>query len=243
MRAAILAIAVLMWSGAASAADIPGKDLRLTATERPVRVTYFQATGDAKRPAALLLHGAGGFERRIKDYTSYASSLANAGIDAYLVYYYSPADEVGYDFRERYPAWAKLVDDLADHVVLLPQSNGKIGLVGFSNGGILATGAAALDPKISAAVIYYGTPPWPLREPVRRYPPLLILHGDADAVISVNAGRELAKSAQALGGTVDLQIYLGEAHGFGSNMAAANGADALARTTALLKRYLSAVSP
>ena len=229
----------LIWSTGAYAADIPGQEVKLPTTERMVRVTYFHAPGEAKRPAALLLHGAGGFERRIKDYTSYASSLASAGIDAYLVYYYSDADETGYGFETRYPAWAKLVDDIAGHVAQLPRSNGKVGLVGFSNGGILATGAAALDPKINAAVIYYGTPPWPLRAPVRRYPPLLILHGDADAVIPVSAGRALAKSAQALGATVDLQIYPDEAHGFGSNIAAKNGADALARTTAFLQRHLS----
>lgn len=245
MRAAILA-AALAWTslcfGAAQAADIAGKDIKLPATEHHVRVTYFAAPGEAKRPAALLLHGAGGFGRRIKDYNSYASALANAGIDAYLVYYYSAADESGYDFELRYPAWAKLVDDLADHLLGEPLSNGKVGLVGFSNGGILASGAAALDSKISAAVIYYGTPPWPLRQPVRHYPPLLILHGDADAIISVSAGRELARDAKALGGQADLVIYPGEAHGFGSNLTAKNGADALARTVAFLRREL-AVNP
>ncbi len=241
-RAALLGL-MLLWSTAAAAAEIAGKDMRLPATERQVRVTYFHAPGEAKRPAALLLHGAGGFDRRLKDYFAYASTLANAGIDAYLVYYYSADDEAGYDFAARYPAWARLVDDLADHLRAQPQSNGKVGLVGFSNGGILASGAVALDPNISAAVIYYGTPPWPLQEPVRRYPPLLILHGDADAVISVSAGRELARSAQALGASVDLVIYPGEAHGFGSNIAGRNGADALKRTTAFLQRQLGANPP
>ena len=118
------------------------------------------------------------------------SALANQGIDAYLVYYYSDADERGMSqsgdiFTERYPAWAKLVDDLADHLLKQPDSNGKVGLVGFSNGGILATGASTLDPKINAAVIYYGTEPWPLRERAKRFPPLLVLHGDADRVIPV----------------------------------------------------------
>lgn len=216
--------------------------MKLPATERQVRVTYFRAPGDAKRPAALLLHGAGGFDRRIKDYNAYAATLANAGIDAYLVYYYSAADENGYDFELRYPAWARLVDDLADHLLTQSQSNGKVGLVGFSNGGILASGAVALDPKIAAAVIYYGTPPWPLRRQVRHYPPLLILHGDADRIIPVDAGRELAKDAQATGAPVDLVIYPGEAHGFGSNITAKNGADALSRTTAFLTHQL-AVSP
>jgi carboxymethylenebutenolidase len=237
LRAAILALAVLM-AGTAHAAEIAGQETKLPASERMVRVSYFHAPGENPRPAALLLHGAGGFDRRIKDYNSYAATLANAGIDAYLVYYYSDADEAGYDFASRYPAWAKLVDDLADYLLRQPQSNGKVALVGFSNGGILATGAAALDPKISAAVIYYGTPPWPLRAPVKHYPPLLILHGDADAIISVSAGKDLAREAEALGAPVDLVIYPGEAHGFGSNITAKNGADALSRTVTFLQKQL-----
>lgn len=243
MKLAAVCAAVLLWSASSPAAEIVGKDLRLPATERQVRVTYFHAPGEAKRPAALLLHGAGGFDRRIKDYNSYASALANAGIDAYLVYYYSAADEAGYDFEVRYPAWAKLVGDLAGDLRAQPQSNGKVGLVGFSNGGILASGAVVLDPAITAAVIYYGTPPWPLRTPVRRYPPLLILHGDADTVIPVSAGRELAKSAQTLGAVVDLVVYPGEVHGFGSNITGQNGADALKRTIAFLRQQLAVSSP
>lgn len=243
MKGAAVLLAVMLWGTSASAAEIAGKDLRLPATERQVRVTYFHAPGEAKRPAALLLHGAGGFDRRLKEYFAYASALANAGIDAYMVYYYSPADEAGYDFELRYPAWAKLVDDLAAHLRAQPQSNGKVGLVGFSNGGILATGAVALDPSIAAAVIYYGTPPWPLRTPVRRYPPLLILHGDADTVIPVAAGRELAKEAEAAGAKIDLVIYPGEIHGFGSNITGRNGADALSRTTAFLRQQLAVTPP
>src|SRR6266481_4544416 len=78
---------------AASAADIEGQKIMLPSKERQVHVTYFRAAGDAPRPAALLLHGAGGFDRRIDDNSHYASMLAAAGIDAYLVYYYSDLDD------------------------------------------------------------------------------------------------------------------------------------------------------
>ncbi len=77
-----------------------------------------------------------------------------------------------------------------------------------------------------------------MHEPIRRYPPLLVLHGDADAIISVSAGKELARNAEALGAPVDLVIYPGEAHGFGSNITAKNGADALNRTVAFLQKEL-----
>jgi carboxymethylenebutenolidase len=225
--------------------QVAAKEITLPATERQVKVTYFRSPGEAKRPAALLLHGGGGFDRRIVEYNRYASALANAGIDAYLVYYYSAEDERGMSFgnvdtfTSRYPAWAKLVNDLADDVLAQPQSNGKVSLVGFSNGGILATGASTLNPKINAAVIYYGTEPWPLRQKATRFPPLLVLHGDADQVIPVLAGHQLAALAESVGAKADLVIYPGEGHGFAPDMANKNGADALKRTITFLKSELS----
>ncbi len=242
LRLLLASLVLLALFPAVEAAEIAGKAMTLPATERQVKVVYFRAPGDAKRPAALLLHGAGGFDRRIAEYNRYASALASQGIDAYLVYYYSDADERGMSqsgdiFTERYPAWAKLVDDLADHLLTQKDSNGKVGLVGFSNGGILATGASTFDPKINAAVIYYGTEPWPLKERAKRFPPLLVLHGDADQVIPVIAGHQLAALAQDVGAKADLVIYPGEGHGFGPN-ANGNGADALKRTIAFLKKEL-----
>jgi carboxymethylenebutenolidase len=224
------------------ATEITGREMTLPATERAVKVIQFRAAGEAKRPSVLILHGAGGFDRRIDDYNRYAAAVASSGIDAYLVYYYSAADLAaqGSVFEERYPAWAKLVGDLADHLLGEKASNGKVGLIGFSNGGILATGSVVLDAKINAAVIYYGTEPWPLPETIaRRYPPLLVLHGDADAIIPVNDGLTLAENARALGTPVDLVIYPKEGHGFGSNIASKNGADALMRTIAFLKKQLT----
>ncbi len=242
---ALMAMALLTCAQSSRAADIAGVQMTLPAKERPVQVTYFRAPGENPRPAALLLHGAIGFASRIADYSCYASDLANHGIDAYLVYYYSAGDERAMFgganiFADRYPAWTKLVSDVAGDVLNRADSNGKIGLIGFSNGGILATGVGARDPAVTAAVIYYGTRPWPLKEPITRLPPLLILHGDADTIIPVAQGRELADLAKRLGGTADLVIYPGERHGFGSRLDTANGADARARTLAFLEKALKA---
>jgi carboxymethylenebutenolidase len=208
-----------------------------------VHVTQFKAPGTAPRPSVLLLHGAGGFDRRIDEYNRYASALANQGIDAYLVYYYSDQDDKMMSFgvnvfEQRYPAWAKTVGELADYLEKQKDSNGKAALVGFSNGGILATGASTLDSKITAAVIYYGTDPWPLGVRAKRFPPLLVLHGDADQIIPVEEGKELAAEAKALGAPVDLVIYPGESHGFGADFEKKNATDALNRTIAFLRKQL-----
>lgn len=244
LRLLLASLVLLALFPAVEAAEIAGKAMTLPATERQVKVVYFRAPGDAKRPAALLLHGAGGFDRRIAEYNRYASALASQGIDAYLVYYYSDADERGMSqsgdiFTERYPAWAKLVDDLADHLLTQKDSNGKVGLVGFSNGGILATGASTLDPKINAAVIYYGTQPWPLRMEPKHFPPLLVLHGDADRVIPVTEGERLAVLANSLGAKVDFVVYEGEGHGFGPDIDGSSGGDAVERTIVFLKKELA----
>ena len=243
LRALLVPIAGLAMLGTASAADIQGKKITLPSSERQVHVTQFKAPGTAPRPSVLLLHGAGGFDRRIDDYNRYASALANLGIDAYLVYYYSDQDDkmMSYGvnvFEQRYPAWSKTVGELADYLEKQKDSTGKAALVGFSNGGILATGASTLDPRINAAVIYYGTDPWPLGVRAKRFPPLLVLHGDADQIIPVEEGKELAAEAKALGGSVDLVIYPGESHGFGADFDKKNATDALNRTIAFLRKQL-----
>ena len=245
LKSALASLALLAFTiPAATAADIEGQKIMLPAKERQVHVTYFRAPGDAPRPAALLLHGAGGFDRRIADNSHYAAMLASQGIDAYLVYYYSDLDDKLMSngvsvFTQRYPNWAALVDDLADYLVKQKDSNGKVGLVGFSNGGILATGASTLDPTINAAVIYYGTDPWPLGKAATRFPPLLILHGDADQVIDVQNGKELADEAKALGAPVDLVIYPGQSHGFGADWQKKDATDAFNRTVTFLKKELA----
>lgn len=239
------ALALFAFAGDVSAEGIEGTKLTLPSPERAVRVIHFRAPGDAPRPSALLLHGAGGFDRRISDNSRYASMLAEAGIDSYLVYYYSDLDQrmmfSGLNvFENRYPSWAKMVGDLADYLIKQKDSNGKVGLVGFSNGGILATGASTLDPAINAAVIYYGTDPWPLGKPATRFPPLLVLHGDADQVIPVELGKDLATEAKALGASVDLVIYPGQSHGFGADWTKKDATDAFNRTVAFLKKELQA---
>ena len=241
---AVLAVFACFGSVDACAAAIQGKKITLPAAERPVTVIQFKAPGSNPRPSVLLLHGAGGFDRRIAEYNQYASELANQGMDAYLVYYYSDMDERfmsnGVDiFEQRYPAWARMVGELAAYLEKQGDSNGKAGLIGFSNGGILATGAATLDPRITAAVIYYGTDPWPLGEPAKRFPPLLILHGDADQIIPVENGRQLANLAKKLGAPADLVIYPGEVHGFGADFSKKNARDALDRSIAFLRKQLA----
>lgn len=228
-------------------APIQAKEMTLPATERAVKVEYFRAPGTAKRPAILMLHGGqgwGGAEGRIDNFRRYGSDLANRGFDAYMVYYYSDQDikdreanAPGISVR-RFPAWAKLVSDLTADLKKLPDSNGRVGLVGFSNGGNLSAHATPLDPSIDAAAVHYaGVSRVPGYE-ATRFPPLLIMHGEADRREPIERGRKLYDVAKALGGTVEFVPYPNTDHGFAQNLGTHEADDAFKRTVAFMEKHL-----
>ena len=231
----------------AESAAVQGKEMTLPATERAVKVEYFRAPGTAKRPTILMLHGGqgwGGAEGRIENFRKYGSDLAARGFDAYMVYYYSDQDvkdreanAPGVSVR-RFPAWAKLVSDLTADVKKLPDSNGKVGLVGFSNGGNLSAHATPLDTNIDAAVVHYaGVSRVPGFE-ARRFPPLLVMHGEADRRQGIELGRKLYDVAKALDGEVEFVSYPNTDHGFAQNFGTFAADDAFKRTVAFMEKHL-----
>jgi carboxymethylenebutenolidase len=239
----IAAAALSLTLTASAAADIAGEKILLPARERQVHVTYFRAPEAGPRPAVMMLHGAGGFERQIESYSHYAAQLASDGFDAYLVNYRSDGDmqqlAAGHDiFEDRIADWAKLVDDLADYLKAQKTSNGKVGLIGFSDGGTLTTAASALDQNITAAVVYYGMDSQLLGIEEKRFPPMLLLHGDADQTIPWMQSETLAQHVKALHASIEFVLYPGEKHGFGADTTKKHGADALQRTLAFLHQRL-----
>lgn len=49
------------------------------------------------------------------------------------------------------------------------------------------------------------------------YPPVMLLHGDADKVVPVSASRRFEEKVRSVGGKVDLHIYAGLPHGFANH--------------------------
>jgi dienelactone hydrolase len=239
--------AAMLFAGLAPAAEIAPREMTLPAAERPVKVEFFAAPTSAKHGAVLMLHGGqgwGGAEGRAGDFRHYARELANHGFDAYMVYYYSDQDIAdrkanapGVSVR-RFPAWAKLVSDLTADVKKMPGSNGKVALVGFSNGGNLSAHATPLDSNIDAAVIYYGGVSRVPGYVAKRFPPLLIFHGEADTREPIERGIKLFETAKALGSPVEFHSYPGINHGFGQRLGTPAADDAFQRTLAFLDKYL-----
>jgi carboxymethylenebutenolidase len=213
----------------------------------PMRATRLAAPDEAPRPAVLILHGRQGIEPLATAYGRYAADLAAAGMDAWVVSYYGAADAAAMNdpdrsqrsatFNARIGAWAKAIDDVAGFVLARKESSGRVGLLGFSNGGFLAVAAAA-DPRISALVVFYGGILDVVRDNVVRLPPLLAVHGDADRTIPISDGRELVERARALGGEAELITYPGAGHGFDFAPHSRIADDARSRAIAFLRSRL-----
>lgn len=243
MHKALILAVLLFTAPTVQAADSTGEKIQLPAKERSVQVTLFRAPGTGPHASVLMLHGAGGFDRQIADYNRYAAAVAASGFDTYLVYYRSEEDmkrlTAGENvFEARIGNWIKLVDDLTDYLKVQQNSSGKVALIGFSDGGTIATGAAAQDKNVTAAVIYYGTDAQNFGIEAERYPPMLLLHGQDDTTITWMNSELLAQHVKKTGAPVEFVLFPGEKHGFGANTTTKHGADALRRTLVFLHQRL-----
>ena len=228
----------------AGAAEIEGRSVVFSTTQRSLAAELFQASGDGRRPAVVILHGVSGFDAFPAFYRRYAAALADAGIDAYVLFYYDASDAVASKskiaeerralFNRRIRAWASSVSEVVGLILADARSAGRVGVLGFSQGGFLATAAAAQDQRISPLVVFYGGIPSLLKNEITHLPPLLELHGDADRVVALADGQALVDLARGLGQPVESVVYPGAGHGFEGE----DAIDAQRRTTAFFVRGL-----
>jgi dipeptidyl aminopeptidase/acylaminoacyl peptidase len=135
-----------------------------------------------------------------------------------------------------FPLWMKTLWDVVSLVANQPSVDGeRIGLLGFSLGGYLALSLACIHPRIRAVAEYFGGLPREIHPFMRRLPPTLILHGDADTVVPVAEAYSLQKALEERKVPYEMQIYPGEGHDFTPEVRA----DADSRMHAFLQKYLA----
>ena len=229
---ALVLVATLLFPVSATAADY----LTIESDGRRIDAEVFAAKGPVARTAVIVLHGGGGLARDRDVYRRYAKTLATAGIEAILVPYYSAADATAMSSRERpvrqavyherLTAWMREISAVVD---ALARDGKSVGLLGFSQGGYLATAVAATDRRITALAVFYGGMPDALRGKVAHLPRSLILHGDEDRVVPFSEAQSLEAQVRMLGANAELAVYRGKGHGFDFDAADAAAADAMAR--------------
>jgi carboxymethylenebutenolidase len=105
------------------------------------------------------------------------------------------------------------LDSVRDWAIALPAANGRSGTVGFCWGGARSFAYALAQPKIDAAVVYYGSSPADTAALAGLKVPILGLYGGDDA--RVNATIDPAREAlDKAGRTYEVAIYEGAGHGF-----------------------------
>ncbi len=146
---------------------------------------------------------------------------------------------------------AARLDAAMDYGKALPAANGKTGVIGFCWGGTQSFGYASAQPKLAAAVVYYGNVPDSTATSVPEDriaaigAPVLGLYGGNDARINATLPPTIA-AMKKHGKTYEPHTFDGAGHGFlgrqdgadGKNLAAAQQAWPL--TLTFLRQHLSA---
>ena len=249
-RRSVLGGLALVGASRSVHAEVP-ETLNVAASEGDVALTRYAAEGQGRRAGVVVLHGARGVELHPRAYERYANALTARGIDAYLIRYYSPADDLAREKlttaearqayqAERFGAWSGRVSSAVGAILERPDCSGRLGLLGFSLGGFVAAVAAARDNRIAALAVLYGGMPEQIAPQVKHLPPLLELHGDADHNVSFARGEALVKLAKAAGGDAELVAYPGKGHAFDFSDTDPMAADAVDRVVRFFQARLQA---
>ncbi len=253
--AAAAAIAPLIAANSAKAAIIAPDDKRISAED----ITFKAAGGNisaylampanatGKLPGVVVIHENRGLNPHIEDVTRRVGleSFIALAPDFLSLLGGTPTDED--KAREAFgklkgPEAVAIAVGAADYLRKDPRSNGKVGVVGFCWGGGIANQLAVHDPRLNAAVSYYGAQPADA-EAAKIKAKLMLHYAGLDD--RTNAGiPAFEKALKAAGVQFQVFIYEGANHAFNNDTAAARynkqAADlAWSRTVAFLKESLA----
>jgi carboxymethylenebutenolidase len=123
----------------------------------------------------------------------------------------------------------KRLDAVREWAVAQPSATDKTGCVGFCWGGSASFNYAVHQPKLNAAVVYYGTPPMKDRAPDKdalgKIPcPVLGCYGGSDNRVTATVDPTKAAMGE-LKKEYDPHVYEGAGHGFLRQQNGQNGAN------------------
>ena len=111
-----------------------------------------------------------------------------------------------------------------DYALKLPAANGKVGSVGFCWGGSTSFAYAVAQPKLNAAVVYYGTSPSEAAAYATIAAPVLGLYGGDDARVDATIPTAEAEMKK-LGKPYTPRVFEGAGHGFLRQLSGKDGAN------------------
>jgi carboxymethylenebutenolidase len=252
--AAATALLPILQNNYAQAQTVPENDPRITAETVDIPGTpglkgYLVKPKDAagKLPTVIVIHENRGLNPHIKDVTRRmaAEGFIALGVDYLSPMGGTPTDE---DKGREMIGQLKQPDVIAYGKAAVaylkgrPDSNGKVGAIGFCWGGGAVNNLAVNEPNLNAGVAYYGGQPKP--EDVPKINAAMMMHyGGLDE--RINAGIPAYEAAlKQAGKTYEIYVYEGANHAFNNDTNAARydkEASDLAwrRTVEFLKKNLT----
>jgi carboxymethylenebutenolidase len=107
----------------------------------------------------------------------------------------------------------KTVEKLKEMVTLLKEKNNKVAVVGFCFGGTYSYTLAVNDPRISAAVPFYGHAPEPLSDVEKINCPVLAFYGEQDTAL-IDSLPDLEAEMKKYGKDFEYIVYPDTGHAF-----------------------------
>ena len=216
-------------------------DTAFTSGGMRIAVERIAAPGGGRRPAILVLHPSDGVAGSGASYVrGYAQELASHGYVAYVVHYFDRTGDTRTDDpREdaEFRVWTATLEDAVTFAEHDPHvTPGRIGVFGYSLGAWMGLALGAEDRRVGAVVGIGSGFFDALRPTVRRMPPTLLLHGEADDVVPLARARAVDSTLRQLHVPHELVVYPGQKHGFDGS----KDPDARARTLRFFNRELRA---
>lgn len=217
---------------------------------KPIRLhTIAPPSPSGKLPAVILLHGSGGNIGFWLD--RIAPFISLAGVSVFAPHYFERTGTTRADAQtildgHHFPLWLETIADAVSHVAAQPTIDpSRIALLGVSLGAFLAIALAAQAPTpqtraLKAIVEISGGLPGPYTTALTaRFPPTLILHGEADTIVPVSEAHKLDHALTSARVPHQSHLFPGEGHWF-----SLSAQQAILRDTAIfLSRHLTPSTP
>jgi len=224
-RAFLLGVAIIMAASLFFAAAGRGAEPSIAATtitlgtgSGEIAAEVFQQPDEKKRPAILVLHGAGGTLLDGPEMRRVARELAGAGNAVYLVHYFESTGTLfarDASMEKNFGTWLQTVLDSIGAIQEARRDSSPVGIYGYSLGGFLALLAASNNAEVAAVVEHAGGIWNGDVERIGKMPPVLMVHGERDARVPfAKYAKPLVPILRSRARTLETHFVPGEGHGF-----------------------------